>query len=235
MIQGVVFDVGGTLIYSNDDHFEHANAWAAATFLRSQGFRFDAKKFAKHLVELRRTSPKGDAELRQINTTIEHLQNVTTTFGLELSEEMLTRLERAFVSPEVYGSVALPGVQEVVRTLLGGVKLGIISNTRSHLLIEETVKHWGLRDYFDPFVTSVSAGYRKPSPRIFQTVLNNWKVPPERVVMIGDSPSKDIVGAKLLGMKTIWLKTDARELEDEGADKVVEMPNEILKVLENWL
>jgi phosphoglycolate phosphatase-like HAD superfamily hydrolase len=35
MIKGLIFDVGGTLIYSNYDHFEHANAWMAASFLRS--------------------------------------------------------------------------------------------------------------------------------------------------------------------------------------------------------
>jgi phosphoglycolate phosphatase-like HAD superfamily hydrolase len=93
MIQGVIFDVGGTLIYSNDDHFEHANAWAAATFLRSQGFQVDAEQFTKHLVELRQISPKGDAELRQINTTAEHLQKVTAGFGIELSQDILGILE----------------------------------------------------------------------------------------------------------------------------------------------
>jgi HAD superfamily hydrolase (TIGR01509 family) len=231
-IKGVIFDVGGTLIYGSGNHFEHANAWAAATFLRSQGFQIDAEKFTERLVELRKTSPKGDKELRQINTTAEHLQKVLGHFGLELSPEMLLRLEQAFITPEAHGAIPIPDIQEVVQTLYSRVKLAVISNTRSHILIEETVKHLGLRDCFDPFVTSVSSGYRKPSPRIFQRVLDVWKLPPEQVVMIGDSPSNDIAGAEAVGMKTIWLKTDVTETTDIIADKITERARDILRLLE---
>jgi HAD superfamily hydrolase (TIGR01509 family) len=234
MIKAVIFDVGGTLIYNSDNHFETANASSATNFLRSQGFEFDAAEFAKQLVDLRRASPKGDDELRQINTTTQHLQQVAKQFSLELSDKLLEKLEHAFVTPEVYGAVALPGVQEVVRSLVDKVRLGIISNTRSHILIEETVKHLGLRDYFDPLVTSVSALYRKPSPRIFGAVLDVWNLPPEQIVMIGDSPSKDVVGAKSLGMKTIWLTTDSSETEAHRADAVAEMPKDILEILPAW-
>jgi HAD superfamily hydrolase (TIGR01509 family) len=233
-IQGVIFDVGGTLIYSNDNHFETANAWSAANFLRSQGFALDAANFAKQLVNLRGVSPKGDAELKQINTTLEHLHHVTKKMGLELSSDLLPKLELAFVTPEVYGAVTLPGVQEVVKSLFGTVRLGIISNTRSHILIEETVKHLGLRECFDSLVTSVSAGYRKPSTHIFQAVLDAWNLPPEQIVMIGDSPSKDVAGAKTLGIKTIWLTTNSSETETCRADAVARTPAEILEILEAW-
>jgi HAD superfamily hydrolase (TIGR01509 family) len=231
MIQAVIFDVGGILIYSNDDHFETANAWCAANFLRSQGFEFDAAEFAKQLLDLRAVSPKGDANFRQINTTPEHLQRVATKVGLEPSSELLSRLELAFVTPEVYGAVALPGIHEVVKSLVGKVRLGVISNTRSHILIEETVKHLGLRECFETFVTSVSAGHRKPSPHIFRAVLDVWELPSEQVVMIGDSPSKDVVGAKAIGMKTIWLTTDAGETEAFKTDTIAKT---LAGILETW-
>jgi FMN phosphatase YigB (HAD superfamily) len=233
-IQGVIFDVGGTLIYSNDNHFEPANAWSAANFLRSQGFKFDASAFTKGLVALRSTSPKGDADLKQINTTSEHLQLVAKRFGLELPPDVTSGLELAFVTPEACGAIALPGIQEVVKSLVGKVRLAVISNTRSHILIEETVKHLGLRDCFDTFVTSVSAGYRKPSPHIFRAVLDVWNLPPEQIVMIGDSPGKDVAGAKALEMKTIWLTTDSSETEACRADAVAKMPKDILEILKIW-
>jgi HAD superfamily hydrolase (TIGR01509 family) len=235
MIFGIIFDVGDTLIYSNDDRFEHANAWAAATFLRSQGFQLDAEKFTEQLVNFRKTSPKADAELRQINTTAEHLQTVSSAFGLHLSPELLLRLEQAFITPEAHGAIPIPDIQEVVQTLHGRVKLAVISNTRSHMLIKETVKHLGLRDCFDPFVTSVSSGYRKPSPRIFQEVLDAWQVLPEKVVMISDSPSNDVAGARAVGMKTIWLKVDSSEVEVTEADSEANKARDITKILEGWL
>jgi FMN phosphatase YigB (HAD superfamily) len=202
--------------------------------LRSQGCKFDAEAFARQLVAWRNTSPKGDVNLKQINTTSEHLQLVAKQLGLELSSDVMEGLELAFITPEACSAVALPGIQEVVKSFVGKVRLGVISNTRSHVLIEETVKRLGLRDCFDLLVTSVSALYRKPSPRIFQTALDVWKLPPETVVMIGDAPSKDVLGAKAVGMKTIWLKEDTTETEALGADAVAEMPKDILEILEHW-
>jgi HAD superfamily hydrolase (TIGR01509 family) len=235
MIQGVIFDVGGTLIYSNDNHFEHANAWAAATFLRSQGFQLDPEKFTEQLTNLRKTSPKADAELRQINTTAEHLQTVLGHFDLELPPEMLRGLEQAFIIPEAHGAIPIPDIQEVVQGLHSRVKLAVISNTRSHILIEETVKNLGLLGCFDPFVTSVSSGFRKPSPRIFQNVLDVWKLPPEQIVMIDDSPSNDVAGAKAVGMKTIWLKVDLSEAAVVKPDAEASEAKDITKILESWL
>ena len=232
MIKGIIFDVGGTLVYTNHDHFETSNAWMAANFLRSKGFRFDPEAFASRLVDIRRTLLKGDAELRQIGTTVQHLNLVAKEFAIELTGETLLQTEQAFVTPEACGSVALPGIPEVIKKLHERFKLGIISNTRSHILIEETLKYQGLLHYFDPLVTSVSAGYCKPSIVIFQTVLDSWKFLSQQVVMIGDSLSKDIAGAKPLGMKTVWLKTDSPDRVNQEADFVAEMPEDILTILQ---
>jgi HAD superfamily hydrolase (TIGR01509 family) len=170
--------------------------------------------------------------LRQINTTAQHLGFVAKEFGIELTGETLAQSERAFVTPEACGSVVLPNIQNVVKHLHERFRLGIISNTRSHILIEEIVKQIGLENYFAPLVTSVSAGYRKPSSVIFQAVLDTWNVPAHQVVMIGDSLSKDSAGAKALGMKTIWLKMDSPDLPNDEADAVAEMPEDILGVLQ---
>jgi hypothetical protein len=50
-------------------------------------------------------------------------------------------------------------------------------------------------------------------------------------VIIGDSPSKYGVGAKTLRLKTIWLTTDTRETEADGADAIAKMPKDILGIL----
>ena len=44
-VEGVIFDVGGTLIYSNHQHFERANAWAAALTLRGWGYKLEPVRF----------------------------------------------------------------------------------------------------------------------------------------------------------------------------------------------
>jgi HAD superfamily hydrolase (TIGR01662 family) len=233
MIKGIIFDLGGTLIYSNHDYFELANAWSAASFLRSQGFSLDPKVFSQQLVSLRQGLAKEDDQLRQINTTQENLSQLTKSMGLA-SESWLTQCEKAFVTPEASASVMLPDIPEVVAELSKKFLLGIISNTRSHLLITKTLKYCDLSHYFNPVVTSVSAGYRKPSPKVFQIVLDAWKVSAAQVVMIGDSVDKDMAGAKVLGMKTIWLRLDSSERMTQDVDAVAEESGDILKIIKVW-
>ena len=230
-VEGVIFDVGGTLIYSNFEHFERANAWGAALTLRGWGCELESEAFARDLVELRRRSPKAGENCRQINTTREALVEVTEKHGVRLDEGEVGRLEHAFYVPEIQGSVALPGIEEVIRTLQPRVKLGVISNTRSHHLIESIVRKLGVRKHFDPFITSAAFGFRKPSPKLFEAVLEAWQLPAEKVVMIGDSLRKDIAPAKALGLRTIWQKIDARADDEVQPDAVAEKPGDILEIV----
>ena len=69
----------------------------------------------------------------------------------------------------------------------------------------------GLSDYFDVIVTSEELGIEKPSIRSFQYCLNKLNEPANKVLMIGDSIEKDIIGAKKCGIypfyffKPVWL------------------------------
>lgn len=228
-IKAIIFDLGGTLIYSNHDHFESANAWMVASFLRSRGYTLDPEAFAQRLIGLRQSLAKGDEDLKQINTTSDNLVLVAREFGIELLGEFLFQCEKVFVTPEVQGSILLPNIRRVVKELSQHYRLGLISNTRSHVLVTDTLRATGLDVFFNPVVTSVSAGYRKPSPKVFQTVLETWQLSAGEVVMIGDSLSKDIAGAKALGMQTIWLTTDATE--KGSAEVIARMPEDILSLL----
>lgn len=47
----------------------------------------------------------------------------------------------------------------------------------------------------------------KPSPILFQLAINDWKDSNGGVVMVGDDVDVDVFGAKLLGLKTVLVKT----------------------------
>ena len=49
--------------------------------------------------------------------------------------------------------------------------------------------------------------FQNPDRRIFEIALERSGCKPENAVMIGDRIDNDIVPAKQLGMKTIWIKT----------------------------
>ena len=83
-------------------------------------------------------------------------------------------------------------------------------------------------------------GIRKPDVRIFQKLLENWRMSSERAVMIGDTLRADVLGAKNAGMRSIWLteaaespenRTDAGSIVPEAtAVKLTEVPTLIRRL-----
>ena len=232
-VRGVIFDIGGALIWSNHDKFEAACAWAAVNICRSHSFGGDSEALWRELLAVRRNFSKEGFNYRQINTTSWAIRKVAVRYRFTLEEGLLEKIEEAFVRPEAHGSVALPDIRKVIGWLEGKVKLGVVSNTRSHILMERTLEHLGMRAVFDPLVTSAGCGWRKPSPHIFQKAIDAWSLPADQLVMVGDSLTKDSTGAKSLGMRTIWLKLDAAE-NFSAADAVADTPSQIPGILAAW-
>jgi putative hydrolase of the HAD superfamily len=87
-------------------------------------------------------------------------------------------------------------------------KLGIVSNFYGN--VEPCLKSAGLARTFDVIVDSGVVGCLKPDPRIFHTALSALKVGKDAAVMVGDSMSRDMRGAKDLGMRHIWLMPPKR-------------------------
>ena len=62
----------------------------------------------------------------------------------------------------------------------------------------------GLTGYFDKVITSETAGFRKPDPRIFQLALDLSGSVKEESLMIGDNLAADIGGARNFGMDQVF-------------------------------
>ncbi len=92
--------------------------------------------------------------------------------------------------------------------LLGSLKrrfrLGLVSNFYGNVaaLCEEA----GLARLFEVILDSAKLGISKPDPEIFHTALRRLDLLPDRVIFVGDSYERDMIPAKKIGMKTIWLK-----------------------------
>ena len=97
-----------------------------------------------------------------------------------------------------------PDTMECLRILKKKYKLGIIANQIPGA--EKRLEEMGIRRYFDVIVSSAEEGVAKPDPRIFNIALTRAGCTPEQAVMIGDRIDNDIVPAKQIGMKTVWIK-----------------------------
>ena len=93
---------------------------------------------------------------------------------------------------------------EILAKLHEKYKLGIIANQT--LGTQERIDKWGIGQYFDVVMASAEAGCAKPDPGIFTMALEKANCDPAEAIMIGDRLDNDIVPAKKLGMKTIWVR-----------------------------
>lgn len=113
-------------------------------------------------------------------------------------------------------------------------KLGVIAN--QSLGTKERLDNRGIGKYFDVVVASAEAGCAKPDLKIFNLALEQAGCKPNEAVMIGDRLDNDVVPAKQLGMKTVWVrqgfaKYQSISNETEKPDFIIDSIGDILDVL----
>jgi putative hydrolase of the HAD superfamily len=88
-----------------------------------------------------------------------------------------------------------------------GVRIGLISN--SHRPLDSFQSHFELDGLIAVTVSSSEHGFLKPHPRIFRRALDLMDVPASDAVMVGDSLTHDVIGARQAGMRGILLQRSA--------------------------
>ena len=94
-----------------------------------------------------------------------------------------------------------------------GYKLGIIANQQVGL--EQRLDKWRISKYFDVIVSSYDAGVSKPDKKIFFKAIEKAGAKPQDCLMIGDRLDNDIIPAKEIGMKTIWIKQNLASFQSD--------------------
>ena len=99
------------------------------------------------------------------------------------------------------------------------VRIGLISN--SHRCLESFQSHFELEGLIDVAISSSQHGYMKPHPSIFEAALKLAGVQASESVMVGDSLSQDIEGARRAGMRGVLVRrSESIEGSDGGSDEV---------------
>jgi putative hydrolase of the HAD superfamily len=84
-----------------------------------------------------------------------------------------------------------------------GLGLGLISN--SHRCLTSFQSHFALNGLIAVAVSSPEERYMKPHPAIFRTALERMRVRADQAVMVGDSVSHDVEGARRAGMRGVLI------------------------------
>ena len=83
-------------------------------------------------------------------------------------------------------------------------RLGIVSNFYGNLAA--ACEEAGIGRYFVATIDSVDVGCVKPDARIFHAALERLNASPAEAVFVGDSPVRDMAGARAIGMRHVLLR-----------------------------
>jgi len=125
-----------------------------------------------------------------------------------------------------------PGVEKTLKELLRmGMLLGTVSDAPAEQCYNRLAR-LHLIPWLDVVVTYDDTKEYKPSPKPFLLALKKLKVAPENVIYIGDWPEKDIIGAKRVGMITVFARWGEHpDAPDTGADYDLKNIAEVLKIV----
>lgn len=124
----------------------------------------------------------------------------------------------------------------VCETAMGFYKENKKGDLETIKLLGVELPKWRFEEYIDLVIASAEEGVSKPDKRIFEIALERSGCKPENAVMVGDRIDNDIVPAKHIGMKTIWVKQGFGRFwnitsNSEKADYEVENLSDILRYL----
>lgn len=206
-IKGIIFDYGGT-IDTNSHHWAEV-LWskyvAHQVPVSKEAFReayvFGERSLAKYPF-IRPDHNFHDVLVIKCKLQIEYLAEKR---HLPMAENQLQNYA-SLVADSCYDYVldVLKVTRPVVKELASRYKLVLVSNFYGN--IQTILKDFGLMGYFTDIVESSVVGVRKPDPAIYQLGVDAMGMEADKVLVVGDSFSKDVLPAKKVGCKVVWLK-----------------------------
>jgi HAD superfamily hydrolase (TIGR01549 family) len=208
-IRGVILDVDGTLVDSND---AHAHAWVEA--LAEQGINVEFEK-VRSLIGM-----GGDKLLPEVSGISEETEQ-----GKLVSE----RRSEIFKEKYLPHLKAFPKTRELLERMRDeGLKLVVASSAKKDEL-KALLKIARADDLIEDKTSSDDAENSKPDPDIVKAALEAIGLSPDAVVMIGDTPY-DIESASKAHVRVIAVRSGGWSDEDlKGAIAIYDDPADLLE------
>lgn len=146
------------------------------------------------------------------------------------------RGQQAKVIAHIYRGVSrnrlqlYPNVKRVLNELRTQYQMALISDAQSCYALPE-IRAVGLHGYFDPIIISSYYGYRKPDSRLFRMAMERMGLEPHEVIGVGNDMFRDVHGARILGIKSIFFDSNqgTKTFENVSPDYRVSQFDDVLK------
>ena len=208
-VHGVLLDVDGTLVDSND---AHAHAWVKA---------FSEHGFEVKFERVRRLIGKGgDKVIKEMAGWDD---------DSEQAKQLSERRREIFLMQFLPTLRPFPMVRELLQHMkANGLRLVVASSAKADEL-ERLLRLCGADQLVEAKTSSDDAERSKPDPDIVAAALKEIALPAAQVVMLGDTPY-DIESASHVDVPVIGLRCGGwNDVELRGALAVYDDPADLLK------
>ena len=212
-IKAVIFDLDGTLLYTLEDLTDSVN-YAMKKF----GFR-------EYTIDEVRNAIGNGVRLLMERITPQDISK-------EVFEDCLSVFKQHYSANMYNKTKAYDGVLPMLEQLRAeGYKVAVLSNKFDSAVKELSEKYFG--NLVDIAVGQKDGVDEKPSPDGVYAVANELNIPVEECIFVGDS-EVDIQTANNAGIdciSVVWGYKDINFLYENGASKLVYIPEDILELL----
>lgn len=224
MIKTVLIDIDNTLLDFNESSIE-----CIKRAFNEQGLPFDENTFPtfkKINDELWLKIEKGELDRAGLHKIRFNL--VLNALGLKGDGSLIERRFREILFDT---AISVHGAMETLKYLSSKYKVYAASNAIYLQQINRLTKT-GMLEYLSGLFISEKLGVTKPTKEFFDACISGANAKITETIMIGDSISADIIGAKKYGLKTIWYNHNKEPLSvGEVADYQVNSLEEIMEIL----
>jgi putative hydrolase of the HAD superfamily len=170
-IEVILFDLGNVILPFN--HYQIAEK--LSRFSQRREFQ-DPQRIFSYLFNFEKGAING-YEVGKVSS-LEFFQSLKEWLRLPISfEEFIPIWNDIFIENQK--------VSEIIRSLKGKKKLGIVSNTNP-LHFDYVLSKFPIVRVFDRWILSHEVGFKKPTVEIFQIAMEWASVEPERILFIDD-------------------------------------------------
>ncbi|MBI4416241.1 MAG: HAD-IA family hydrolase [Euryarchaeota archaeon] len=232
-IRAVLFDFGGTLLDTATDDEAHRRAFA--WFAETWGLPVDREALWRQHIEFMAPYWNGqpDAWRPLRDLTRQSFERLLRRYGREPTDEAWDRFWRRYLDAHTEVLRPYPDAAECLNRLAArGLHLGVLSDVDIDFM-DFALGIIGFRSRFDSITTSEEVGVGKPNPKAFRLALQKAGCRPGEAVYVGDSPVRDVRGAKALGMRAIHLARTGEPAPE--ADRAVRSLREVAAIVEEWV
>ncbi|MFW9863403.1 MAG: HAD family hydrolase [Candidatus Thorarchaeota archaeon] len=213
--EAILFDLDSTLT-DTQSYPLRASEWLLAKYSNTPEDLMTS--YVMTLVRNYRLELKDVAESGNYRPPVQVVKDAIRTtlveLKLEFSEELLEEASQIFKRLHMDLSRKMPGVDSLLEKLQShDIRMGIVTNSfEGHA--SKILKELELDRFFYIIVDGSEIHAFKPVSAPFQYALDKLGAKPENSVMIGDEFFNDMVGAKAIGMSTVWVNHRRQSIDE---------------------